>query len=167
MKQNFVRKIVALNEKILDLETSNKNLKQNYQLVAEERQGLQLSNKELQQLVQNLRSEQARRSNAKVTDLISPEMLSNEDTVTLMVEILKRVLESQDMKAQIQQSTQFVQLTQLVSAGDPSEKQDPLRGVKKQLFGTLNQSKRHYDSLNLFNTSDYQYFNRQFRSTHE
>ena len=47
-------------------------------------------------------------------EMFSPEMLSSDETVTLMTEILKRAVDSAEMRVKITSSAEFKKLVRLV-----------------------------------------------------
>ncbi len=53
--------------------------------------------------------------NQSVVEMISPEMLSNEETINLMVDILRRVIKSAEMSRNLYANDEFKTLVSIIS----------------------------------------------------
>ena len=65
-------------------------------------------------VIHSSHSEANNESNCSVLDMISPEMLSTEDTISLMLEVLKRTTESHKLSVRLGRDMEFKELTNMI-----------------------------------------------------
>lgn len=151
LKNNFLKKIFSMSQQIQSLERTNQQFQQ-------QNSGLLTTNRQLNDKIVSLSksvpsnpvgefSNKLAIPESNILDLISPEMLSTEETISIMFEILRRVANSLDMKKILVNSTEFHKLINNLNAPPPNNNHSMQKIQSTMSLNLNNHNNPHIQSI--------------------